>query len=82
MDKIQEQLSLPNEENYESTKRELILAWRKMAQRVNTLFTLYNQADMPVVPINTTSLWLTTDAIPKCYLVTNFNGDIKKVELT
>lgn len=82
MEKIQEQLNLPQEADYPTARRELILAWRSMAQLVNNLVTIYYQDDMPTIPLNTTSLWVDTNAGPKYYLVSNFGGVMKKMEMT
>jgi hypothetical protein len=82
MTKIQEQLSLPNDGEYGAVRRELVIAWRDMAELVNNLFTIYYQDSMPTIPVNTTSLWVDTNAGPKYYLVSNFGGTIKKVEMT
>lgn len=83
MEKIQERLNLPQEADYPTARRELILAWRSMAQLVNNLVTIYYQDDMPVIPLNTTSLWIDTDAVPtKYYQISNFGGTMKKVEMT
>lgn len=79
---ITEQLLLPRDFDYEEVKRQLTSAWRAMAILMNNYSTVYYQATMPTIPVNTTSLWVDTDAGPKYYLVSNFGGTIKKVELT
>ena len=82
MEKIQEQLNLPTEENYQRVRTQMTAAWRDMAKLVNNLLTVYYQDAMPTIPTNTTSLWIDTNAGPKYYIIANFGGTMKKVELT
>lgn len=84
MGKINEFLFLGATDNLLDLKRQLQQSWRPMAQMLNTVFTLHVQATMPVLMDNTTGLWIdnTAPAALKYYLVTNFGGTHKKVEMT
>lgn len=82
MAQIQEKLPLPDKADYTAVKRELSRAWEKMAQTLNSICKLYYQNDEPVIPHNTVALWVDADAGPKYYLVGNFGGTIKKLEMT
>jgi hypothetical protein len=82
MEKINEQLELPIEPDYEVIRRQLITSWREMAILINNLVTLYYQDEMPTIPTNTSSLWVDTDGSPNYYIIANFGGTMKKVELT
>lgn len=81
MEKLREQLFLPEQWDYPLVKREISMAWRELARLLNGLLTVYYQTDMPTPPMNTTSLWIDTDAGPKYYIVANLGGTVKKVEL-
>lgn len=81
MAKIPEKLNLPDVADYPVIKRELTRSWLNMAQLVNNLFTLYYQDDEPVIPDNAMSMWTDSNGDPNYYLVGNFGGTIKAVEL-
>ena len=83
MAKITERLHLPLQADDAALKRELQRAWMEMAQTVNNFLTLYYQNAEPSIPVNTMALWADADAVggPKYYLLGNFGGTQKKVEL-
>lgn len=78
---VQETLSLPR------TKDPALIAlfielqrqWRQMAAVVNIQY--YEQDAEPTISTNSSALWKDTNAGPKYYLVANFGGTQKKVEL-
>ena len=84
MKKINERLFLPGSDNVDELKRQLQFAWGPMAQNLNSLFTLYVQDTMPTIPKNATGLWIddTNPVSLKYYMVVNFGGTHKKVEMT
>jgi hypothetical protein len=83
MDKIPERLNLPTSQDIDAIKRKLTESWLNMAQLVNNVFTLYAQATMPTIPTNTTALWQDTSTTPdEYYLVSNFGGEHKLIQLT
>lgn len=81
---INERLFLPADDNITELKRQLQFAWQPMVQMVNSFMTLYVQATLPTIPLNTTALWvnITIPATPTYFLVSNFGGTHKSVELT
>jgi len=81
MAKITERLHLPLQDDDAAFKRELQRAWLEMAQTVNNFLTLHYQNAEPTIPVNTMALWVDADGGPKYYILGNFGGTLKKVEL-
>jgi hypothetical protein len=82
--KIPEILNMPSgpisQKWLDAFVKELKTKWNYMAQTVNRSLTLYIDAAEPDIPVNSTSLWFDTINV-KYYLIANFGGSQKKVEL-
>lgn len=83
---VESNLNLPTykgnpAQTFSAAFMELQRQWRQMAYAVNNL-TYYAQDAEPVIALNTMALWKDTDGSPNYYLLANFDGTQKKVELT